>query len=917
MTSSGNEHKVTRRDFIKLSGGAAAALTLGSKFFSEPARTLIESEKPFASGEAIVHSYCKMCIGPNCGMLVHVKDGVVTQVSGDPEHPANEGKLCPRGNASIYNLYNPYRLKAPLKRTNPEKGMDIDPGWVEISWEEAMATVTTRLQEVLKEDPRGLVFHLGFGSMRDDSPMARPIFPTAFGTPNEIESNGPLCPVHFGALSNLGSFTYSIDPIRTNYLVCIGHSPGGDYAKASCTVGLHGVSTEALQNALDRGMKLVVVNPHAGAETIRGEWVPIIPGTELALMLAMGNVIVHELGKFDEWFLRVRTNAPYLIKKDGTYLRDPETNKPLLWDTTSKSAVPFDDPNVSGGSLADPEAGTAALTGLYMVDGQQVRTVFEAILEHLKPYTPEWAEELTSIPAETIRRITSELVEAAQIGSTIEINGFKFPYRPAVVFAGRGAISHRGGNNVMLAGNLLNGLIGATDVPGGLTGESFNPLPQPGADGTVEPNPRLIPQTSEWIRKDFKIPVDHLDLQEFYPHRHCTPFVAWRSITDPQKYHIDYEPKVMIDFGANPLIHNVDAREAIAAFKKFPFFITISYHLDEVTQFADIVLPESANLERLNFFQYQACGSVPGKRGMKGLNFRYPVVKPLYNTRDANSMLLELANRLGINPPANGMLNGMLGMIKTPFELVPPQPYTWEEVVDHFLKAHFGEDKGLDYFIKNGSNWTAEYIPEEQTYNYFYFPDGQTRHPIYNEHLHGTGIEMKERFERFKVTPPGWDADKYLAFYQPLPSWIAHPEHEAPEEFDLFAVNWKIASRAFGMGGLDELAPIREVQLKQSPEVNSILVNTETARQKGLQDGDEVLCESQYGGTLTGIVMTTELMHPRTVGFPGNFGRTAMFLSPQAKQGSNYNQLLSAEDGEFDPVIGGIEITAAIKITKI
>jgi anaerobic selenocysteine-containing dehydrogenase len=917
MINQGNEHKITRRDFIKLSGGAAAALALGGKLFGKPAHALVQGKKSMAQGEVIVQSYCKMCIGPNCGMLVHVKDGVVTQISGDPEHPANEGKLCPRGNANIYNLYNPYRLKAPLKRTNPEKGMDVDPGWVEISWDEALNTVTEKLQEVLKEDPRGLVFHLGFGSMRDDSPMARPIFPIAFGTPNEIESNGPLCPVHFGALSNLGSFTYSIDPIRTNYLVCIGHSPGGDNAKASCTVGLHGVSTEALQNALDRGMKLVVVNPHAGAETIRGEWVPIIPGTELAFMLAMGNVMVHELGKYDEWFLRVRTNAPYLIKKDGTYLRDPESDKPLLWDKASAKAVPFDDPSVSSGRLTDPEAGTAALTGSYTVNGERVRTAFESIKEHLKPYTPEWAEELTTIPAATIRRITSDLVDAAQIGSTIDINGFLFPYRPALVFAGRGAIAHRGGANVMLAANLLNGLIGATDVPGGLTGESFNPLPQPGADGTVEPNERLIPQKSEWVRKDFKLPVDHLDLQEFYPHRHCTPFVAWRSIMDPGKYHIDYEPKVMIDFGANPLVQNVNAAEAIAAFKKFPFFITISYHLDEPTQFADIVLPESASMERLNFFQYQACGSVPGKRGMQGLNFRYPVVTPLYDTRDANSILLELSNRLGINPPANGMLNGMLGMMKTPFELVPPQQYTWEEVVDNFLKAHFGADKGLDYFIENGSNWTAEWIPEEKTYNYFYFPDGQTRHPIYNEYLLGTGLQMKERFDQNHVTPPGWETEKYLAFYQALPSWIAHPEHEAPEEYDLFAVNWKIATRIFGMGALEELAPIREVQLKQSPEANSILVNAETARKKGLKDGDEVICESQYGGTQRGVVMTTELMHPQTVGFPGNFGRTAMFLGPEARKGFNYNQLLSAADGEFDPVIGGIEITSAVKLTKV
>ena len=87
-----------------------------------------------------------------------------------------------------------------------------------------------------------------------------------------------------------------------------------------------------------------------------------------------------------------------------------------------------------------------------------------------------------------------------------------------------------------------------------------------------------------------------------------------------------------------------------------------------------------------------------------------------------------------------------------------------------------------------------------------------------------------------------------MAFYQPLPSWIPHPEHEAAAEFDLFAVNWKIATRAFGMGGLDEMAEVREMQLKQSPETNSILINSDTAQSKGLKNGDKVKVELQYGG---------------------------------------------------------------------
>jgi len=319
----------------------------------------------------------------------------------------------------------------------------------------------------------------------------------------------------------------------------------------------------------------------------------------------------------------------------------------------------------------------------------------------------------------------------------------------------------------------------------------------------------------------------------------------------------------------------------------------------------------------LNFIEYQACGPEAGRRGLRGLNFKHPVIAPLYDTRDANSILLELSNRLGIHPAANGMMNGMLRLAETPFALEPPKQYSWEEIVDRVLKARFGEDKGIEYFKEHGAAWTGQWLPEEQTYNYFYFPDGQTRHPIYCEHLQVTGQTMEAQCAANNVTVPGWDMDKYLAFFQALPTWIPHPEHEAPAEFDLYAVNWKIGTRAFGMGGFEELAQIREVQLRQSLDVNSILVNRATARDKGLKDGDEVLCESQYGGQQRGFVLTTELLHPKTVGFPGNFGRTAMFMGPQAREGVNYNQLLSARDGEFDPVIGGVEITAAVRLTKI
>ena len=88
-----------------------------------------------------------------------------------------------------------------------------------------------------------------------------------------------------------------------------------------------------------RGMKTVVFDPLCNFNSGKAdEWIPIIPGTDLAVTLAMCNVIVNELGIWDEVFLKSKTNAPYLIGPDGRYVRDKETGKPLVWDNNEGKA---------------------------------------------------------------------------------------------------------------------------------------------------------------------------------------------------------------------------------------------------------------------------------------------------------------------------------------------------------------------------------------------------------------------------------------------------------------------------------------------------------------------------------------------------------------------------------------------------
>src|SRR5690606_10960131 len=100
------------------------------------------------------------------------------------------------------------------------------------------------------------------------------------------------------------------DYIYCDYHITIGRTTGGN-------IGAANGETRAVADAIARGMKLVVVDPRASAEASKGEWVPVIPGGDLAFVLGMINTILFEIQEYDVDFLTNRTNGPYLIAEDG------------------------------------------------------------------------------------------------------------------------------------------------------------------------------------------------------------------------------------------------------------------------------------------------------------------------------------------------------------------------------------------------------------------------------------------------------------------------------------------------------------------------------------------------------------------------------------------------------------------------
>ncbi|MBI2874191.1 MAG: molybdopterin-dependent oxidoreductase, partial [Firmicutes bacterium] len=286
--------------------------------------------------EKWVPSTCKMCLH-GCGIRVKVRDGVVVKIEGDPTNQNNLGKLCPKGNSGIMRLYDPQRVKSPLRRTNPVKGSGVDPGWEPISWDEALTTVAEKLGRIRREDPRKLL--CAFGDFQ--RPWLKG-WPSAFGAHSYFTCVSQYCGAAYHPFCGIvdGSFAATNDFEHCNYWIQFGSGAG-----FSSHLHLTG-SNKRMADARRRGMKLVVVEPRLSEGGSKAnEWIPIRPGTDRAFALGMMNVLLHELDLYDAEFIKKQTNGPYLIGEDGYTVRGAE-GKAMVWDPADACAKPHDDPGI-------------------------------------------------------------------------------------------------------------------------------------------------------------------------------------------------------------------------------------------------------------------------------------------------------------------------------------------------------------------------------------------------------------------------------------------------------------------------------------------------------------------------------------------------------------------------------------------
>lgn len=844
------------------------------------------------SDDGVYRSACTMCLN-FCGILAHNVGGKVVKVEGDPDNPRNRGHLCAKGLAAHVDLNAPNRIKRPLLRTNPEKGLGIDPKWKEIQWDEAISIVAEKLRKSLD------------ASRSQSSKNSEELFNVRLAGSNRIllttfdhwatVQGATFCwakaaDAFIHALSAPVYCGNAVHPPSYLNTATFEIFPDGEYARYFLLIGSQAGSAinydvmNMARNIAEKRpseVKVVVVDPMCGYAASRAEeWVPIRPGTDAAFILALVNLLINEYGIYDRVFIKNKTNAPYLVGDDGQYLRDSKTQKPLVYDASNQRAVPFDQP-----------VDDYALEGEFLVGDKRCKPGFQLLKEHVRKYTPEFASAITTIAAETIKRIAREMGEAATIGSTIEIDGVTIPHRPVSVAWYRGLSAHRHSFLAGFAALLLPTLLGAIQVPGGITGH-------PVQEEYVTEDGLMAAKTwlgAPYPPRQVKAP-SRVDVFELFPVAVYSATLILPALLDPERWGLTPEryvkPEILFTFRNNPVKSTFAPEMAFEALKQIPFIVAFNIKPDETMSVADIVFPELHHFEKLSENLSLRVGEPGYWYGAR------PVVKPPYDApydRLVNNaqVLLEIADKAGFLSDVYRKMNEVWKLVGTEYELDPIAKYGYDDLIDRRLRSWLGQEHGLNWMLgPHGGllKWATK--PQERWRGAF--RDGRIH--LYYEFMIQAGRQVADEIERIKIP---WDTGDY----QPLPDFKPCPSYlKRNEEYDLYVINYKVPVQSHSFGKTNPL--LRNLVEYHGLDIS--LMNPETALRKGIHEGDRVMIETIDGKKGSSVIGLSERIHPEVLAT----------MQTRLSKGLDYNSLVSFNDDSFDFVGTAIDSCLLAKVIK-
>ncbi|MEO0521346.1 MAG: molybdopterin oxidoreductase family protein [Pseudomonadota bacterium] len=817
---------------------------------------------------------CYMC-ACRCGINVHMKNGEVAYIEGNRDHPVNKGVLCAKGSAGIMQVNAPSRLRAPLKRVGPRGSGEFE----EISWDEALQIATDWLAPIRQQNPEKLAFFTG----RDQSQSFTSFWAQNFGTPN-YAAHGGFCSVNMAAagIYTMGGAFWEFG------------QPDWDHTKLFM---LFGVAEDHDSNPIKmgigrikaRGAKVIGVNPiRTGYNAVADEWVGITPGTDGLFILSLVHCLM-KAGRIDLDYLARFTNAPVLVDAETGLLMRDDDGKELVIDKNTGKLTPFDQPGVH------PD-----LAASHRQSGVSHRPVLHLMAERylVDDYAPETVAERCGIPAERIRAIAAELARVA-FDEAFEIDQpwtdfrgerhDKMIGRPVSFHAMRGISAHANGFQTCRALHVLQILLGTVEVPGGFRFKPPYPKPatahpkphcgvQPDAplDGPhlgfvhgpedlalkADGTPARIDKAFSWENPMSAHGLMHMVISNAYagdPYKIETLFMYMANMSWNSSMNTTGVMKMLTDKDEN-------------GDYVIPHIIYSDAYSSEMVAYADLILPDTTYLERhdcISLLDRPICEAEAAADAI-----RWPVIEPDRDVRGFQTVLIQLANKLGL--PGFTDEDGKARY----------QDYA-DYIVNHERKPGIGplagwrktpegsaaEGRGapnpeqLDRYVENGGFWVG-HIPDEALYYKPWnaaYQDWAVDLGLYDSpqpYLFSLYVEPMRRFQRAAEghgdsQPPDHLRAQIKERMDPLPIWYdPSPENKA-EDYPITALTQRPMAMYHSWGS-------QNAWLRQIHGHNPLYVPTKLMLAHGLEDEDWVRVTSPHG-SIAVPVMEMAALNENTV----------------------------------------------------
>ncbi|NOX43025.1 MAG: molybdopterin-dependent oxidoreductase [Gammaproteobacteria bacterium] len=878
---------------------------------------------------------CYMC-ACRCGIRVTLRNGEIRYIEGNPEHPLNKGVLCAKGSSGIMKQYSPARLTKPLKR---KEGSDRGAAeFEEISWEEAFSMMEERLKHLRATDPKKFALFTG----RDQMQALTGMFAKQFGTPN-YAAHGGFCSVNMaaGMIYTIGGSFWEFggpDLDRSKLFIMFGTAE--DHHSNPLKIELSKFKRD--------GGRFISVNPvRTGYSAIADQWVPIKPGTDGALILALIHEIIKQ-GLYDREFLVQYSNAAQLVNDDdkqdefGLFVRTDvdedigvvHPQDQLWWDRKTNKAVR------THTKTADP----FLLGDFVLDDGTAVKPAFQLLVDRVKDYTPEWASNITGIPADTIIELAHEMGVVAR-DDTIELpiawtdawgnDHEAITGNPVSFHAMRGLAAHSNGFQTIRALSILMSILGTIDRPGGFRHKAPFPRPIPpcaktpnGPQGVkpnsplggmplgwpADPNDLFVDDKGEPVRIDKAFSWEYPLSVHGMMHNVITN--AWRG--DP--YPIDTLLIFMANMAWNSSMNTVSVREMLNdkhedGEYKIPFIIVCDAFQSEMVAFADLVLPDTTYLERHDVMSMldRPISEFDGPVD----SVRIPVLPPTGECKPFQEVIIELGARLGLPAFTNedgtrkyrdypdfvvnhetekgsgiGFLAGWRGKSGEKFLQGEPNPNQWEMYEKNNCVFHYEMPKSYQYM----RNWNKGYLLWAQKHHMTRYTDPINIH-IYSEVLQKFRLSAQGKYPGKQ--PPDRLRKRIETYFDPLPFYYEPLEGQLTDKHK-YPLN-AITQRPMAMyhSWDSQNAWLRPIHAH-----NYLYMSPKLGVEGGFNDGDWVWVESMHGKVRC-MCRFSETVEPGTVWTWNAIGKAAgawnlTAEANESKKGFLLNHLISEELPKMD-----------------